>query len=62
MRNKNWHTWQKVTILNIKKYIYNLKSDMYQACTSLKSYNKVKNTVKTTWTNIMSKQIIIKKI
>lgn len=51
-----------VTILNIKKYIYNLKSDMYQACTALKSYNKVKNTVKTIWTNIMSKQIIIKKI
>ena len=35
---------------------------MYQAYTSLKSDNKVKDTVKTIWTNIMSKQIIIKKI
>ena len=33
---------------------------MYQAYTSLKLDNKVKNTVKTIWTNIMSKQIIKK--
>ena len=54
--------WQRVTILNIKKYIQNLNSAMHQAYTSLKSDNKVKDTVKTIWTNIMSKQIIIKKI
>ena len=54
--------WQRVTILNIKKYIQNLNSAMYQAYTSLKSDNKVNDTVKTIWTNIMSKKVIIKKI
>ena len=66
---KRYLTWEikigicgrnRVTILNIKKHIQNLKSDMYQAYTSLKSDNKVKNTVKTIWTNTMSKQIIRK--